>query len=391
MVEPHWIRTAVIYHIFVDRFAGAMRTEDSFKPVYLGGTIRGIIDKLPYIEELGADVIWLSPFFKGDAFHGYQTTDLYAVDEHFGTEQDIKELLDKAHKRGLKVICDFVPNHVSWKHPFFVDAKRNKNSEYADWFIFDRWPKRYRSFLGVKTLPKLNLDHQPAMDHLLGAARKWLRLGFDGFRLDHIIGLSNQNVRDFIGPLRQEFPDRIFIGEAWFTGCKLSQVKTIRVPHRWRLWLLWKFRISTNEILYRNYTGLLDGILDFEAAELLERYANARTERAKNRAKSRLLAREKHYGRRLLRAAFLDNHDMDRFLFRCDNDIERLQAAARLQFSLKQPVIIYYGTEVGMTQRRSKEDRKEFGDIYCRQPMEWDPAKQNLSLLEFYKALIRKR
>jgi glycosidase len=391
MTKTTWLKDATIYHIFIDRFAGQMHTEDSLKPVFLGGTIRGIIDKLPYIADLGANVVWLSPFYQGDAFHGYQTTDLYTVDKHFGTEEDIKELLDKAHGMGLKVICDLVPNHLSWKHPFFLDAAHNKNSQYKDWFIFDRWPKKYRTFMGVRTLPKLNLDHRPAMDHMLGAARKWLALGFDGFRLDHIIGLSNQNTRDLIEPLRQEFPDRIFIGEAWFTGCKLRQVKTIRVPGRWRLWLLWKFKISTNNMLYRNYIGLLDGILDFEAAELLERYANARTEWGRNRAKAKLLAREKTYGRRLLRAAFLDNHDMDRFLFRAKNSVERLQMAAELQFSLKQPVIIYYGTEVGMTQTRAAKSRKEYGDIYCRQPMEWDPARQKDYLLAFYKTLTRTR
>ena len=86
---------------------------------------------------------------------------------------------------------------------------------------------------------------------------------------------------------------------------------------------------------------------------------------------------------------FLDNHDMDRFLFRCGNDIEKLKAAATIQFSLDQPAIIYYGTEVGMTQTQSLLTVPSNGDLLARQPMNWD--SQNNELLLFYKKLIHKK
>ena len=389
--DTGWLRGAVIYHIFIDRFAGFTSIEKAMIPDYMGGNIPGITDKLPYIEDLGVNAIWISPFYKGGAYHGYETTDLYQVDEHFGTENDLKKLIAQAHKRGLKIICDFVPNHVSYKHPFFLDAKANPNSQYRDWFIFDRWPKKYRTFLGVKELPKLNLDNPAAMEHILGAARKWMSLGFDGLRLDHVIGLSNENVRGLVEPLREEFPGSIFIGEAWFSNTKFRDMKTIRVPRRYRLWVWWWLGGDSNAMLYHNYRDMLDGVLNFEGAELLEKYVKARTRWSKKRAADKLIARSKAFGSKLLLPTFLDNHDMERFLFKCNDDVELLQKAARLQFLLKQPAVIYYGTEIGMSQKRPFKARKKYGDLYCRQPMQWNPANQNKSLLEFYKALVRSK
>jgi glycosidase len=386
-MNKNWIKNAVIYHILIDRFAGFDSSKNALEPIFLGGNIKGIIEKLPHIESLGANVIWVSPFYKNEAYHGYHITDFYSVDKHFGAEKDIKKLIDETHRLGLKIICDFVPNHVSRKHPFFVDARNNPDSPYREWFVFEDWPQKYQTFLSVAELPKLNLDHKPTMDHVLGAARKWLGMGFDGLRLDHVVGLSNRNVSDLIEPLSKEFPNSVFIGEAWFNNAKFRELKTIRVPKKHLMWLLWRIGGRVDPMLYRNYKGLIDGVLDFKASDTLEAYANARTRRDRARLKSRLQRRPD--SREPFRTVFLDNHDMERFLFRCGGDTGRLMEAAKLQFSLSQPVIIYYGTEVGMSQKHPFSFRKMHGDIYCRQPMPWEPGRQNASLLEFYKTLVR--
>jgi glycosidase len=387
-----WIRGAVIYHILIDRFAGYTHPEKATEPVFIGGNIRGIIDKLPYFESLGVSVLWLSPFYKGVAYHGYHTTDLYSIDPRFGSEKDLKELLRLAHKRSLKVICDFVPNHVSHLHPLFLEAQKNSDSQYADWFTFDKWPTQYRTFLSFKELPKLNLDNMSAMEQIRGAAHKWLALGFDGYRLDHIIGLSNQNVRDLVEPLRQEFPDAVFIGEAWLHGVTFRDLATIRVPHVHWLWLLYKLGLKSfvNDALYRNYTDLLDGVLNFEGARLLEKYVTTDSADTKQKVKSKLLKQSRRYRGKLALVSFLDNHDMERFLFRCGGDVQRLKDAAKLQFSLDQPAAIYYGTEVGLTQNQPFTSRQHYADLLARHPMEWSRAEQNSELPAYYRELTNR-
>ena len=393
MSRTEW-QNKVIYHIFVDRFAGYKHPEKSKTVNYIGGTIAGVTSKLPYIQSLGADAIWLSPFCTSSDYHGYSTTDFYGIDPHFGTVQDLQQLLDEAHRRSIRVILDFVPNHCSWEHPYFLDARQNPDSRYRDWFFFDKWPKKYRMFFDAPSLPKLNLDNPEVVAHLQGALRKWLQLGFDGARIDHIIGLSNQNIADLFGPLRREFPEAVFFGETWFQGVSWAFLRAVRVPKKYRIWLMWKFGLNPEKIFFGNYRGLIDGVLDFSTATDLLNYANSNSRWKQARLRRRVLKKSRMFGDDLLRFTFLDNHDVERFLFTCGNDPERLKAAAKLQFELKQPAIIYYGTEVGMTQRKSfaaAAKSSKYPDLLARQPMPWDAAHQNQDLLRFYQKIISER
>lgn len=379
-----WLNNSVIYQIFIDRFAGFSSTGGWQEPEYLGGNIRGIIDKFEYLKDLGVNVLWLSPFFEGVAYHGYHITDFNSVDEHFGSEADVAELLSLAHDAGMKIICDFVPNHCSNQHPFFVDARENPDSKYRDWFHFFEWPNKYECFQEFDILPKLNLDNGAVRDHLRSAAKKWLDLGFDGLRVDHVVGISNKNLKRLFDPLRVEFPDAVFIGEAWFADIPFKYLRTLRVPHKY---LVWAFGLDG--LLYRNYRGILDGVLDFRTAKYLEKYAKSKDE--EKQLVSRIKREASSFGDKLSQVTFLDNHDMERFLFRVGGDISKLEKAATLQFSLHNPTVIYYGTEIGLSQTESFASRSSYADILARQPMEWDKSKQNSSLLEFYKAIIAKK
>ena len=379
-----WLNDSVIYQIFIDRFAGFTATDGWDRPEYLGGNLRGIIDRLDYLKDLGVTALWLSPFSKGTAYHGYHITDFYAVDEHFGSEADLKKLVSMAHGAGMKIICDFVPNHCSDQHPFFIDAQKNPDSEYKNWFYFFDWPNTYERFQEVDELPKLNLDNEAVQDHLRGAAAKWLELGFDGLRIDHVVGISNKNLRRLFEPLRKDFPNAVLIGEAWFPkGLPFKYLKTLRVPHKY---LIWAFGLDG--LLYRNYRNILDGVLDFRTAAYLEDYP--RSEESKQVA-SRIKRKAKVFGNTLLQVTFLDNHDMERFLFRMGGDVDMLKRAARLQFSLENPTVIYYGTEIGLSQSESFASRTSYADVLARQPMEWSPQKQDTELLTFYKKIIRKK
>ena len=122
-----WFKKAVVYQILIDRFAGCQ--QDGWdKPQFLGGTIRGIIQRLDYIKDLGVNALWISPFYKTDQYHGYHIMDFYQVEPRFGDIEDLKELIEKVHHAGMRIIADFVPNHVSDRHPYFLDARKRVDS-----------------------------------------------------------------------------------------------------------------------------------------------------------------------------------------------------------------------------------------------------------------------
>ncbi|MBN1280289.1 MAG: hypothetical protein JXA00_01425 [Candidatus Thermoplasmatota archaeon] len=379
-----WFQNSIVYHILIDRFAGFSSTDHWDQPTFLGGTIRGIVTKLPYLLDLGVTTLWISPFYRTSAYHGYHITDFYDVDPHFGTTEDIKDLIHACHTHNLRIIADFVPNHCSTQHPYFQDAQHHRDSQYKDWFSFTEWPSQYHCFLSVKDLPKLNLEYPPARDHIINAAKHWLSLGFDGFRLDHVIGPSHQFWEYFRTEIKDAYPNVVLIGEAWMKGIKRQDLPTIQIRHKFFKWLSG----AAPERLFTEYIGELDGVLDFKVQELIKKHV---TDPRFTKPKL-LTALNNHYAPcpdTYLLPTFLDNHDMDRFLFVCGNNINKLKTAAELQFSLPQPPIIYYGTETGMTQTQSLWNIPSNGDLQARQPMNW--TNQNRDLLSVYKHLIQKK
>ncbi len=379
-----WFKNAIIYHIIIDRFAGFDSTDNWDKSTFLGGNIRGIIKKLPYLNDLGITTIWISPFYKTSAYHGYHITDFYQVDPHFGTLEDIKDIINAVHEHDMHIIADFVPNHCSRKHPFFKDAQTEKSSPYYDWFYFTKWPNDYLSFLNVKEIPKINLNNQQAREHIINAAKFWLSLGFDGFRLDHVIGPSHSFWKQFRKEIKDKYPNAVLIGEAWMMGIKRSELRTINIKNKFLKWL---FGIASDNLL-KEYIEELDGVLDFKVQELIKNYVT-NPYSSKQTFNKNIKRHFAHFPDGYLLPNFLDNHDMDRFLFQCGNDKEKLKAAAQIQFSLDQPSIIYYGTETGMTQTKSMWNIPLHGDLQVRQPMNW--KKQDAGLVGFYKKLIEQK
>ena len=379
-----WFKNAIIYHILIDRFAGFTSTDNWDKPMFLGGNIKGIIKKLPYLKDLGIDTIWISPFYKTSAYHGYHITDFYQVDSHFGAEKDIRKLVDTTHKHEIRIIADFVPNHCSAQHPYFKEAQTDKNSQYYDWFYFTNWPDEYLCFLSIREIPKLNLKNPQTRDHIINAAKYWLDFGFDGFRLDHVIGPPHTFWKQFKSEIKDAYPYAVLIGEAWMLGIKRNELKTININHKFLKWLFG----AASDSLLEEYVGELDGVLDFKFRELIKNYL-ADPNTSKQMLTKNIKRRYDHFPDDYFLPTFLDNHDMDRFLFCCGNDKEKLKAAAQIQFSLDQPAIIYYGTEIGMTQKKSMWGIPSYGDLQARQPMNW--KKQDTDLLKFYKKLIEQK
>lgn len=362
---PDWARDAVIYQVFVDRFyPGDGREWLPAKQLsgFFGGTLWGVRDKLDYIVDLGATVIWLSPTWASPTHHGYDVTDYHKTEPRLGGDEALKALIDAAHARGLRVMLDMVCNHVSDQHPIFQDALTDPDSVYREWFTFGETEAHgYRTFFGVASMPEINIAHPDARAWLLDIARYWIReFGVDGYRLDYANGPGPDFWSDFRAACRAENPESFCFGE-------IVDQPSALLP----------------------YIGRLDGCLDFHLGEAIRKtYAFGVWSEADL---ERFVARHEAYfaGQGdFLRPTFIDNHDMDRFLFIAHGDKDALRRAAAFQMRLPGPPIIYYGTEVGLNQRKSKDDG--FGLEVSREPMLWDDA-QDRDLLAYYRSLIAAR
>ena len=321
---PTWVRDAVIYHIFLDRFYpgdGVSWKKPTNLSGFFGGTLRGAIQKLDYIQSLGCNTVWLSPLFASPTHHGYDATDYYTVEPRLGTNADLKELIEQAHQRDIRVILDLVANHWSNHHPTFQEAQRDPDSEYRAWYTWQRWPDEYTSFFGVKGMPQLNLKHKPASDYLLECAQSWLRNGVDGYRLDYAPGPPHTFWADFRQACKAVNPDAFLFGEV----VAHSEVIASYVPH-------------------------FDGCLDFLLADALRRTFVLETSTLLE-FEAFLAAHETYFPKDFSLPAFLDNHDMTRILYLAREDKAKVRLAALVLFTLSEPPVIYNGTEGGVSQR----------------------------------------
>ena len=336
LAVPAWAHEAIVYQIFVDRFTGIENrwlTPDELNQ-FMGGTLRGILQKLDYIANLGVTVIWLSPIFKTPTYHGYDTTDYYTIDPRFGANEDLRALVNAAHSKGLRVLLDFVANHTSVEFAPFVEAQKNSETSYREWFDFaEIYPHGYRAFFNVASMPQLATDRRAVRDFLIEAARYWLReFDIDGYRLDYAAGPSHAFWSEFRVACRRVKPDCWLFGEVTLAGERL-----------------------------RTYTGRLDGCLDFAFARSVRQLCTATQAEINIRQFLNELARSRNFFalNNFSLPSFLDNHDMNRFLWVAQNDKARLCFAVGLLFAFGGPPIIYYGTEVGLSQPQSKGPWRE--------------------------------
>lgn len=360
---PEWAKQAILYQVFVDRFSPGieqpwLQTEDVFG--ICGGTLQGVIDHLDHIQSLGCNTIWLSPIFVSDSHHGYNTKDLFTIEPRLGTLADFQHLLDCVHQRGMYLILDFVANHWSDQHPTFLAAQQEQTSAYFDWYRWKKWPLEYDCYFGVTDLPEINLHHGPARQHILDAATFWLKQGVDGYRLDHAGGPPLDFWADFYTTCQAANPDCWLFGEIPTTAPEQKRMSLVNHPpldflinHAFRE----TFAIETWTV--GQMCAFLSGHYQY--------FAN-------------------QYG-----PVFLDNHDMNRFLFACGNRVERLKQAAFLMFTLPNPPILYYGTEFGMTQTTPIHAKPtDFGTFeMARFPIDWQHPDKNMFF--FFQQLFQLR
>ncbi|MEM7334803.1 MAG: alpha-amylase family glycosyl hydrolase [Chloroflexota bacterium] len=362
---PDWMDDAIIYQIFLDRFrgnSGQLTAHDEPNHKH-GGTIQGVIDSLPYLGNLGINCIWLSPVGPADTYHRYDQRDFFGIDPDLGSESLIKTLVQEAHQRGIRLILDFVPAHASWHMPQFKAAQADQNAPTSSWFVFEEWPDKYRCFLGVvPMLVSFNSNDDGARQYLIDSSLYWLcEVGFDGLRLDHAIGHGMDFWAVYSKALEEAKPDVALFGEATDTPNALKR-----------------------------YNGRLQGILDFPVAQAL-RMSFGLGEWTVAELNGIISAYTKYMSDGPSRVTFIDNHDMDRFLYIAKQDKDRLKMALLCLFTLPHTPVIYYGTEIGMSQDGGKDDGGFGGDHVIRGNMIWDKAEWDSDIYGFTKTLIALR
>lgn len=347
-LAPNWSKTARVYQVFVDRFNPGqhrdwLQTKDLLAP--FGGTLRGVIEKLDHIQELGFNTIWLTPIFRSPSHHGYDTSDYTRIEPRIGIEQDLLELLTLAHKKGMRVLLDFVANHCSNQHPAFQSGLADQAHAQSGWFTWKKWPKRYQSYYNVKTMPEFNLHFgSPARAYLIEAAQKWLRLGVDGYRLDYAIGPDRDFWVDFQRACLEINPECWTFGEVVAPADQQTQL-----------------------------FGSMHGTLDFLTCQALRETFATRNWNAARLA-GYLQSFQYAFPPAFSRPAFIDNHDMNRFFFTAEGDASAVHAALSLLYLLPQPLIVYYGTEFDLSQQFSIHDHGASGFDEARLAMPWDTA-----------------
>lgn len=230
---PAWAKGIAIYQVIIDRFYRGNKDTNhkNCKPwktlpdrnTYYGGDFKGVTKKLDYIKGLGMDAIYLNPVHPALSYHQYDITNYELINEAFGDINALKELIDQAHEKGLKIILDGVFNHCSYQHEFFQDLLKNQEkSEYCNWFKVHDYPvtvekANYDNFGNlVPIMPKFDTSNEAVIAYLTSVAQHWTEsLNIDGWRLDVGDELSHEFLRIFRKKIKSVNPNILIIGESW--------------------------------------------------------------------------------------------------------------------------------------------------------------------------------
>ena len=352
-VQPAWTRGGTCYEVFVRSF------QDSDGDGI--GDLTGLTSKLDYIKGLGADCIWLMPIARSPSYHGYDVSDYYTVEPAYGTNADFRRMVREAHRRGIVVLVDFVPNHTSNQNPWFEAASRDTASPYRSWYRFSPTPLdsgpwgagawrrsavRNEYYYGAFSPAMPDLDyHTPAVRaEMEKVATFWLReMGADGFRLDAIKYIvedgpcmqdcagTHQFLHQWAEHVQRIHPGAYSVGEAWGP---ISQM----LPY---------------------YPDQLTSYFGFELADSL--LAGVRDGRATGLLAGYLRLQDTLPAWRW--SPFLSNHDGNRTMSLLGGDFAKAKLAATLLLTLPGLPFVYYGEEIGMTGMKP--------DPRLRTPMQW--------------------
>ena len=366
--ESDWLQRSVAYQIFPDRFENGDKGNDpdgtlrwGMKPTtksMFGGDLRGIINRLDHIKKLGADLIYMTPIFSSSSNHKYNTMDYYSVDKSFGSMEDVRELIEKCHNLGMRIIFDAVFNHSGSDFFAFRDILENQtDSKYADWYHLEGFPVRtdkvnYYTFAdSIPSMPKFNISNPEVREYLLGVGKYWVKeMGIDGWRLDVCDEVDHSFWKDFRKAVKSVKEDAVIIGEIMHEASSFLKGDEL------------------DSIMNYPFKG---ASVDFFAKRAIdaERFSGIL-------ASSRAMYMDQ-INRQMWN--LLGSHDTQRFLTEAGEDKGRLRLAAAFQFMYIGVPYIYYGDEIGMSGGK---------DPLCRGCMVWDEDRQDMDLLMFFRRLI---
>ena len=373
--ESLWFDGIRIYHLLIDRFNGGWQIPPKSENIFCGGTLQGVTEKLDYIKELGFNAIMLSPIFKTANYHGYHTLNFDEVDPHYGTWEDYQQLLDQAHDKGLKIICDFVPNHCWYEAPMFQESLLKNGGKHRDWFWYKNDDSdEFESFLGFGDLPKFNLKNPEVADFMIEKAERLVRMGVDAFRIDHALGQPHEFLKRFRESMQAIRSDIVVFGEVWAFGIgpQMASQLFFKTDARLQEFLAQDSKPFSQDALQADYTDTLDGVLDFAYRDLLlEEIHAGRGIKGNATLKSKIEAHFAKYPENFKLVLFLDNHDTDRFMFDCHDDVNLLQEAIDLTMELPRPFSMLYGTEQLMTIDKTIVNAEPYADLRVRNCMDW--------------------
>ena len=367
---PQWAANKVVYQIFPSRFATTQPVDKKLwykAPITpmddLHGNLRGIIEHLDYIKDLGIDVVYLTPIFKSNSCHKYDTIDYYQVDPSFGTTEDLKELVQKSHERGMKVVLDAVYNHSGREFFAFQDIlEKGEKSKYLDWYFIDELPPRgewgeipnFKCFGYYGGMPKLNLKNPEVEKYITDVACYWIKeCDIDGWRLDVGDEISHFFWKNFRKAIKAVKKDMLIIGEIWhYAGDFLEGDEWDTVMN------------------YPFYLNLIDLLAD-EKINVSQFVQNL------GYLKGRL--NKKCYP---LMWNLIDSHDTARFLHLCHDNKKKQHLAAAFQLLLPGMPMDYYGDEYAMPGANDPD---------CRRGMYWDEEYQDKEMYNWYKKLMQIR
>ena len=389
-MSPDWPRSAVFYQIFPDRFFRSERVESFGKfenwdspqtpRGFKGGNLPGVADKLDYLSDLGVNALYLNPVFKSCANHRYHTYDYFEVDPLLGGNEALRELLDTAHARGIRVILDGVFNHCG--RGFFQFNHLLENGEaspYKDWFHASGFPLKaydlapgektnYGCWWGLPELPKFNTGNPQVRRLIFEAARHWLRFGIDGWRLDVPFEIDDDSFwREFRSVCKGASPDCYLVGEIWddarrwLKGDMFDATMNYLLPvFAMRYFAGDKLRLSHS---YGGHalTPIGEKTFKAEIAKLSGLYENSAALSSMN---------------------ILSTHDTDRMLTAYGGDEKLMRLGLIFTFFYPGAPNVYYGEELGLS------GVLENG---TRQGMPWDEGRWNTGLLDLYRKCIRLR
>ncbi|MGE5583792.1 MAG: alpha-amylase family glycosyl hydrolase [Bacillota bacterium] len=338
----------ITYFLMTDRFydGDLSNDQDVHKrdlSAYHGGDFQGIIDKLDYIKDLGFTTIWISPVVANQirGYHGYWATDFYKTNEHFGSLEKLKELVARAHEKGLKVIVDLVVNHTGRMHPWASDPR------YESWFHhqgnIQNWNDQQEVENGMlASLPDLNQDNPEVAKYLIGMAKWWIaETGIDGYRLDTVRHVPKSFWKDFVTEIKKDYPGFYMIGEV-FDG-------------------------RPDYLAGYQQTGI-DGLINYPV------YFALNDVFAGGRPADRLVGVIQQcvavYPNQYLMGTVIDTQDVPRFISQASGQYaqERLKQALAFLMTYTGIPVMYYGTEIGLEGGDDPNNRRDM-DWMVKSPL----------------------